>query len=341
MCEVEALRRGEVIQPGVTSLPSPPIMAPTMNDSNPTLTSPPPNSYVDDSPSDVKPEVPLTMLVPKEELHPDFSPSFDDAGAETELPDITPFNLGPNLAVTGSYTTNVPVFPTMAQMGSSLPGQTQHSLALAPTPVPHMDDGSLLADVEMTSFSTFDDFDAPFNLTSAVPLPPLFNELFSQSFAPLPLSTPSAGLSLELSPAPDTRTAAARQADDAADEDEDFCPIDDTEPDPAPIPFGRLPCVKPECDFTSMACSLPQPWRPPSLEDDVRSRDVWVAQVAWAKLVSHPQFKDCDVDELCAELRDRARCSDDGRVVISKMEACDVFRSIPKRARMARDRMGI
>lgn len=42
-------------------------------------------------------------------------------------------------------------------------------------------------------------------------------------------------------------------------------------------------------------------------------------------------------DELCTELRDRVRCSDDGRLVIPKSDVCDVFRTIPARARLRRE----
>lgn len=217
----------------------------------------------------------------------------------------------------------------MAEMAATLP---------APGPLPLVSNQQVVSDVEMTPFSTkydsYDDFVAPFDLTSAVPLPPLFNDLFSQTFAPLPLSTAATRTAFEPNPALEPHPIKPEEEEDELDED--FCPIDDGEP--VLLPNGRLPCDQPECDFTSYSCALPMPWRPPSLEDDIRSRDVWVAQVAWAKLVTHPQFKYCSVDELCSELRDRARCSEDGRVVISKMEACDVFRSIPRRARAARER---
>lgn len=46
-------------------------------------------------------------------------------------------------------------------------------------------------------------------------------------------------------------------------------------------------------------------------------------------------------DELCHELRDKTRCSDDGRLVIAKADVCAVFRSIPQRARTRRERIDL
>lgn len=39
-------------------------------------------------------------------------------------------------------------------------------------------------------------------------------------------------------------------------------------------------------------------------------------------------------DELCQLLRDKTRCSDDGRLVCHKSGVCDIFRSLPKRAKI-------
>mgnify|MGYP001589895498 FL=1 len=188
---------------------------------------------------------------------------------------------------------------------------------LAPTPTNPSDD------------LTFD-FDAPFDFTTAVPLPPLFQDLFDASF-------PAASL-------PPT--------DDMVD---DFCP-DDTEDAPG-LPGGRLPCDKPECDFSVISCALPMPWRPQAVDRGVGEKETWVCKQAWGKLCSHPMFGQCDVvrfpfsflprarwlivgrtqDELCRELRDRTRCSDDGRLVIPKTDVCEVFKSIPARARAMRE----
>ncbi|KAK4706083.1 AP-1-like transcription factor, partial [Phenoliferia sp. Uapishka_3] len=160
------------------------------------------------------------------------------------------------------------------------------------------------------------DFDAPFDFSSAIPLPPLYQDLFNQSFpmnSPVPVAVPF---------------------DYEQTDAEEDCPGDD---DDLPLPNGRIPCDKPECDFSLISCALPIPWRPPAINKETPPKDVWVCTQAWAKLCSHPMFGDCDVDELCHELRDKTLCSDDGRLVILKKDVCSVFRTIPARARAKRE----
>lgn len=182
------------------------------------------------------------------------------------------------------------------------------------------------------------DFDAPFDYTSTIPLPPLFQDLFSQSYA-----MDTSEVSVPNTPGPFGE----------AEPDEEACPGDSD--DHLPLPNGRIPCDKPQCDFSLISCALPIPWRPPAIGKELAPKDVWVCTQAWAKLCSHPLFGDCDVvspparylderradllfqDELCHELRDKTLCSDDGRVVISKKDVCSVFRSIPARARARRE----
>lgn len=218
--------------------------------------------------------------------------------------------------------------------------------AVANQQLPPLDTPSYQTEATNFDLNNFEfDFDAPFDYSSTIPLPPLFHDLFSQSFSipPDPSSVPAI---------PGAFGDAEAEADAAEYE---ACPGDSD--DLLPLPNGRLPCDKPECDFSLISCALPIPWRPPAMAKDLASKDVWVCTQAWAKLCSHPLFSDCDVvsffllplsfplfmftdverfffqDELCHELRERTLCSDDGRVVISKKDVCDVFGSIPARAR--------
>lgn len=172
------------------------------------------------------------------------------------------------------------------------------------------------------------DFDSPFDFSFAdsVPLPPLFQDLFDTS------ATRTASPSTTSNPRP---LMSLKQEEE---EDLDLCPTDDFT-DPPPLPNGRIPCDKPECDFSIINCALPIPWRPRAVEGGKSDKDTWICKVAWAKLCSHPMFSGCDVDELCHELRDKTRCSDDGRLVIEKSDVCALFRQIPARARTRRERI--
>ena len=148
------------------------------------------------------------------------------------------------------------------------------------------------------------DFDAPFDFSFAdsIPLPPLFQDIFDSSYQHNTTSSgaPTNGTNSHLpSPnptaAPPTSNSAGRM--ESEDVDVDLCPIDTPEDfaDPPPLPNGRLPCDKPECDFSIISCALPLPWRPSAIGGDVPSNSVWTAPVSWAKLCSHPMFGACDV----------------------------------------------
>ena len=108
---------------------------------------------------------------------------------------------------------------------------------------------------------------------------------------------------------------------------------------PAELTDGEMPCL--DCDFDTMSCTLPMPWRPPAIGDHVKPDETWTCRQAWAKLVSHPLFRHCDVDELCYELKDRARCSTDGRLVVSRSAVGDIFGSLPERARAFAAKQGM
>ncbi|KAK4055530.1 BZIP domain-containing protein [Microbotryomycetes sp. JL201] len=129
------------------------------------------------------------------------------------------------------------------------------------------------------------DFDAPFDISDAVPLPPLFQSFLDQYTASL------ADPQTEVKVGNETGRGSSQTPYDSVAMD-DACPgIDD---EPPPLPNGKLPC--PECDFSSVSCALPMPWRPPNIDKGIASKDVWVSQKAWAKLCSHPLFHQCDVN---------------------------------------------
>lgn len=148
------------------------------------------------------------------------------------------------------------------------------------------------------------DFDAPFDFSysESIPLPPLFQDLFDTPY------NPSAGSTAHNTPRASTGGFAETNPSNAStilnstsstvkdeDVDEDICPIGDDFSEPPPLPNGRLPCDKPECDFSIISCALPIPWRPKAVEGGGSDRDVWICKVAWAKLCSHPMFGGCDV----------------------------------------------
>ncbi|GJN89691.1 hypothetical protein Rhopal_002678-T1 [Rhodotorula paludigena] len=170
-----------------------------------------------------------------------------------------------------------------------------------------------LAEVDMAALDELSfDFDAPFDFSESISLPPIFSSLLDDLALP-PLSN-------SVSSGPSSPSYEA----------EDACPGDDDEP--PPLPNGRIPCEKPECDFGAVSCALPLPWRPPTIAGD--DKNLWVAQKCWAKLLSHPLFTECDSDDLCQELRNKTRCSSDGRLVCHKSDVCDIFRSIPQKAKL-------
>lgn len=129
------------------------------------------------------------------------------------------------------------------------------------------------------------DFDAPFDFSETMPLPPLFSSL-TQEFELL-------GSGLDGGPGagtPSILPGADGTGPDTYDDLDDSCPNDEDEP--PLLPGNRIPCDKPECDFTAVSCALPMPWRPPTVAGD--DKNLWVAQKCWAKLCSHPLFPLCD-----------------------------------------------
>ncbi|KAI5477338.1 bZIP transcription factor (AP-1) [Pseudohyphozyma bogoriensis] len=229
--------------------------------------------------------------------------------------------------------TNVLPPPPPSNIDPSISNASNPTPFSLPIPAPPIDPAlsQIQPNLDFTNNAQFDfDFDAPFDFTDSVPLPPLFQDLFdtySASLGPNPVG----GSAVE------NGTAAAASEDHQMSEADDYCPGDEELDDEMALPNGRLPCDKPECDFSVVSCALPIPWRPPALPRETREKDTWVCKQAWAKLCSHPLFGECDVDELCHELRNFTRCSDDGRLVISKSDVCDVFRTIPARARARRE----
>ncbi|GAA5923747.1 hypothetical protein JCM3775_000493 [Rhodotorula graminis] len=185
-----------------------------------------------------------------------------------------------------------------------------HAPASVPTAAP-------LVDTAMPAFDDLNfDFDAPFDFSDSIALPPLFTSMIDGADA--------AGSGVAPGPA---QPGAPPRAHDAYDDD--ACPGDDDDDEPPALPEGGIPCA--ECDFSQQSCSLPIPWRPPTVSDE---KNLWLAQKCWAKLLSHPLFSQVDPDDLCAELRARTRCSTDGRLVCHKSDVCDVFRSIPQKAKL-------
>ncbi|KAK4057940.1 DNA-binding transcription factor yap1 [Microbotryomycetes sp. JL221] len=225
---------------------------------------------------------------------------------------------------------------------SQIPSTTATTLAIeAEETKPEIDERPIATDTKDTmssNSSSFEfDFDAPFDISDAVPLPPLFQSFLDQYDASL-TNSPNVDdddMKHAHSSRKNSRSGEVTMTTDETKDDtieDDACPGDYDDEEPTALSKDKLPC--PECDFSSVSCALPMPWRPPSIENNVPAKDVWVSQKAWAKLCSHPLFNQCNVDELCTELRDRTRCSDDGRLVISKMDVCQVFRSIPDRVRL-------
>ncbi|BGP23899.1 bZIP transcription factor [Rhodotorula toruloides] len=171
------------------------------------------------------------------------------------------------------------------------------------------------------------DFDAPFDFSESIPLPPLFTSLLDGLDLPGAASASSGG---DVSKVSNMSSSVISEIDDT-------CPGEDD--DPPPVPNGHIPCDKPECDFTSVSCVLPIPWRPPTIAGD--DKNLWVAQKCWAKLCSHPLFAQCDTDGLCQVLRDKTRCSPDGRLVCHKGDVCEIFRSIPQKARIRQQQLSM
>ncbi|BGP39164.1 DNA-binding transcription factor yap1 [Rhodotorula kratochvilovae] len=279
---------------------------------NPPRTSLPPSLEVDApaqpasasasaSPSH-PPPIPSVLLPPPSSPE-DVKPTFHVE------PSPAPVEAAPSL----HFTPN----PTSPAVPAEQPFSATLAVPMIPSPVP---DASAFpsftpGDIDMAALDDLKfDFDAPFDFSDSIALPPLFSSL---------LDDPTAA----------TSSSAGPLAPPASDGyDGDACPgEDDDDEEPPALPGGRIPCDKPECDFSSQSCMLPIPWRPPTVSDE---KHLWLAQKCWAKLLSHPLFSQVDSDELCQELRDRTRCSTDGRLVCHKSDVCDIFRSIPLKAKL-------
>ncbi|GAA6062574.1 hypothetical protein JCM10212_004887 [Sporobolomyces blumeae] len=219
-------------------------------------------------------------------------------------------------------------FPSAAppSLLASSPPSLDPSMPLPP-PLP-------LSNVEIDTSQPFD-FDAPFDFSESMALPPLFVSMLDEIALPPP-PDPSAPPSFVAAIAAGSRRPDLPEcgcAEDQANSNDvgpDLESLNDD--DPPALPNGRIPCDKPECDFTAVSCALPIPWRPPNALG--LDKDLWIAQKCWAKLVSHPLFDRCDPDDLCQELRDKTRCSDDGRLVCHKDDVCSIFRNIPRKAQL-------
>ncbi|CEQ42566.1 SPOSA6832_04384, partial [Sporobolomyces salmonicolor] len=295
---------------------------------------------------------------------PDVKPSLDSPAPVSSSPSFANILAGPSpQAACGAAPPPPNVLPPPAPAAFPSPPeqQLQPSTSAPPFAIEQQSSAPVL-DIDMTGLDDLSfDFDAPFDFSDSISLPPIFSSLMDDLV--LPPSVP-----------PSTVPSAVVYSDDV-------CPGEDDEP--PPLPNGRIPCDKPECDFTAVSCALPIPWRPPQATGN--DKDLWVAQKCWAKLLSHPLFVQCDSvrlfstcssalrsllslasapaasfdstltsfrpsgiplaqrpqDDLCQELRDKTRCSDDGRLVCHKNDVCDIFRSIPARVKLRQQQLSM
>lgn len=189
----------------------------------------------------------------------------------------------------------------------------------------------------------FDDFDES-TLDPNVPLPPLFAQLFERPFS-LPQFTDTPASETPGSPESESILASGKRPSmttstiDLDEDSSDSSPASQTQTRIQAGTATRAGCDKPECNFDAVSCALPAPWRPPPVTEGADPRELLGCKQAWAKLCSHPLFDDCDVDELCHELRAKAKCSESGFPVIEKDDVLEIFRSIPARAQ-AKERRG-
>ncbi|GAA5892751.1 bZIP transcription factor [Sporobolomyces salmoneus] len=242
-----------------------------------------------------------------------------------------------------STTSNSPPLPPqpIAETFPSPPVQQQAMTPVVTGVSPNFEN------LDLSKFDTSFDFDAPFDFSESMALPPLFASLLDDlslppstntdvdsnraTYADQPTSIEHSSTSqphMHLDPTSSHSHSQKPPPPSSEDPEPDLNSDDDP-----PLPLGRIPCDKPECDFTAVSCALPIPWRPPNAPKGAGDKDLWIAQKCWAKLVSHPLFDRCDPDELCQELRDKTRCSDDGRLVCHKNDVCEIFRSIPQKAK--------
>ncbi|GAA6046853.1 hypothetical protein JCM3770_005676 [Rhodotorula araucariae] len=255
-----------------------------------------------------------SVLLPAPSSPEDVKPEFS--------PDVTP---NPSGAAASPY--RVPEStPSPAPADQSFSATLAGPVVPAPVPEPSAIPYFAPGDIDMAALDDLKfDFDAPFDFSDSIALPPLFSSLLEEA------NTPAAPLAGKPSTADLARADPIAPPPASDSYDGDACPGEDDDEEPPALPNGRIPCDKPECDFSSQSCMLPIPWRPPTVSDE---KNLWLAQKCWAKLLSHPLFSQVDADELCQELRDRTRCSTDGRLVCHKSDVCDIFRSIPLKAKL-------
>lgn len=324
--ENEALRRGE--DPPVTDVPSSALNYDLS--SNPAAgMSSTPSSGLAASPTEVKPRAQPRRSKKTAATPPE---PFASENAQLPIPVLPP----------------PPPPPPLERPASSLDLLARASQAPDSTlPLPPELSVPLPTNFDEATF----DFDAPFDFSETMPLPPLFSSL-AEEFELMGSLGGGGGVSGATLPAT-ANPATGMDAPGSDGDVNDVCPNEEDEP--PLLPGNRIPCDKPECDFTAVSCALPMPWRPPTVAGD--DKNLWVAQKCWAKLCSHPLFPLCDSvscpaermpftegavlitdrvlqDELCQLLRDKTRCSDDGRLVCHKSDVCDIFRSLPKRAKI-------
>jgi len=163
-------------------------------------------------------------------------------------------------------------------------------------------------DIDMNQLDSFD-FDAPFDFSESMALPPLFASLLDDvSVPPSSSNNPeetNGNSTAQTAPQSDSLDCGCGDGDETVsipqtrraskqDEGNKDEGMQDEEDETTVPPNFRIPCDKPECDFTAVSCALPIPWRPPNAPLGSVDKDLWIAQKCWAKLVSHPLFNDCD-----------------------------------------------
>ncbi|GAA5860494.1 hypothetical protein JCM8547_000321 [Rhodosporidiobolus lusitaniae] len=264
-------------------------------------------------------QVPLALLETPSEGAPSGPPSVETSARARSFSGSPVEETKPNIRVSPQTTSPPPPAPAF-----SLPSAFAHDIAAPPPPameqpfppVQPLTPHAPLLDIDMSALDSLQfDFEEPFEFSDSIMLPPLFDTLSSDP-------------SLALLSLPSTTNPSTSTVDGDADED-----------DPPPLPNGRIPCDKPQCDFSATSCLLPIPWRPPPASGD--DKNWWVAVKCWAKLLSHPLFEQCDSDDLCQELRDRTRCSDDGRLVVAKADVVDLYRRLPEKARLRQQQLAM
>lgn len=74
-----------------------------------------------------------------------------------------------------------------------------------------------------------------------------------------------------------------------------------------------------------------KPGAPSADEVPAKSKKYMSCQAVWDRICSHPNFEGINLDELCSEFQDKARCSDSG-VVLTEEDVESVLKRAPRRA---------